>query len=144
MPPPDRVALNSCLVTTLRSPLADAGCLQSPSPRKSLEGQFAIELDVAKGLACALAFELDARCVGNESRFINDYRGLAAHPNVKFHTMAHAGRGMWVDIIVVAAIRAGDEILVDYGADFASYASDAHTTASCRALKVARKRPTPR
>ena len=63
--------------------------------------------------------------------------------NVKFHTMAHAGRGMWVDIIVLTAIRAGDEILVDYGADFASYASDAHTTPSRRALKVARKRPLP-
>ena len=107
-------------------------------------GQYAIELDVAKGLGCALAFELDARCVGNESRFINDYRGLAAQPNVKFHTMAHPGRGMWVDIIVVAAIHADDEIVVDYGADFASYASDAHTTASRCALKVARKRPPPR
>ena len=106
-------------------------------------GQFAIELDVAKGLGCALAFELDARCVGNESRFINDYRGLAAQPNVKFHTMAHPGRGMWVDIIVDAAIRAGDEILVDYGTDFASYASDAHTSAECRTTRVARKRRAP-
>ena len=106
-------------------------------------GQFAIELDVAKGLGCALAFELDARCVGNESRFINDYRGLAAQPNVNFHTLAHPGRGMWVDIIVVAVIRAGDEILVDYGADFASYARDANTIASRHALKAVRKRPAP-
>ena len=123
----------------MRSTLADAGCIQNPSPRKSLNGQFAIELDVAKGLGCALGLELDAKCVGNESRFINDYRGISAHPNVTFHTAAHPGRGVWVDIIVIAAICVGDEILVDYGAAFAPYASDAHTSASRGALKVARK-----
>ena len=99
-----------------------AGCIQSPDlSSKGQHGQFAIELDTSKGFGCPVPLELDAKYVGNEARFINDYRGVASHPNVAFTTRAVPGRGVWVQVSVIAAIHPGDEILVDYGADFQAF-----------------------
>ena len=94
--------------------------------RKS--GLFAIALDVptvATGARGALAprassglLELDAERMGNEGRFINDYRNIRAAPNVQFRTAADRSVGVWVDIVVIAPISPGEEIVVDYGSDF--------------------------
>ena len=57
---------------------------------------------------------LDAKDVGNECRFINDFRGIATECNVEFRTVADPTVGIWVDVIVKRPIAAGEEILVDY------------------------------
>ena len=91
--------------------LVDAGCIQSPGPRKSVEGQFAIKLDIAKGLGCALDFELDAKFVGNESRFINDYRNTGRRANVEFR-LRRDRRG---ELRAICGGGRYDELLTLYG-----------------------------
>jgi len=109
---------------------AYAGCIgESPSPdpprvRRGApchEGQFTINLDMAQSMGRAMSMEIDAKLVGNESRFINDYRGIAPQPNVEFCTKACARKGIWVDVRVATAIGQGDEILVDYGKEFEAF-----------------------
>jgi hypothetical protein len=105
-----------------------AGSIQSAGGdggSRGQRGQYAITLDTSRGFGRPVALELDARDVGNESRFINDYRGTSADPapNVRFTTSCVAGRGVWVQISVVAPIQADDEVLVDYGEDFWKFRS---------------------
>ena len=120
-----------------------AGCLRSATAWSQQrqchkEGQFAILLDTSLGLGSApLWLELDAEFVGNEGRFINDFRGIAPAPNARFTTKAHPCKGIWVLIVAIAPIRDGDELLVDYGPDFASFRAErAHTPASNATNKV--------
>jgi hypothetical protein len=75
-----------------------------------------------------LGIGIDAQKMGNEARFINDYRGVADRPNAEF-------RDVWVrmskdtierriGVFVLSGkgrekgIRKGDEILVSYGKGF--------------------------
>ena len=112
-----------------------AGCIQSPRTSRTVRptmGQYAIHLDLAEGLSYSLELELDAKDIGNEARFINDFRGVAARPNVLFKTVSHPGHGIWVDVFVVAAIGVGDEILVDYGHAFDAYSSSTIDAAPLR------------
>lgn len=101
----------------LRTATAHSEC-----PRAS--GLFAISLDTSRALptvlpaVCRPRLELDAELVGNEGRFINDYRNICAEPNVQFRTSTDASVAVWVDIFAMSPIQAGDEILVDYGTDF--------------------------
>ena len=69
----------------------------------------------------AVCIEIDAKFVGNESRYINDYRGVAPQPNVEFCTKADAQKGIWVAIKVAADICCGEEILVNYGEEFTEF-----------------------
>lgn len=85
------------------------------------EGQFAISLDIAQSMGTARCIELDAKFVGNESRFINDYRGIAPRPNVEFCTKACARKGLWVDVKAAVDICDGDELLVNYGDEFTMF-----------------------
>jgi len=59
---------------------------------------------------------VDAQKMGNEARFINDYRGVAAKPNAIFKEMrTEAGEllmGIWS---TTTEIKKGQEILVSYG-----------------------------
>ncbi|TFK76818.1 hypothetical protein BDN72DRAFT_829985 [Pluteus cervinus] len=60
---------------------------------------------------------VDASKMGNEARFINDYRGICAHPNAKFvdERNGETGRlemGVWSGH---QGIKKGEEILVSYG-----------------------------
>ncbi|KAI9572727.1 hypothetical protein HD554DRAFT_2320141 [Boletus coccyginus] len=59
---------------------------------------------------------IDARIMGNESRFINDYRGIQGKPNAEFVEYRTAW-GEWRMSIWSQgeAIKRGDEILVSYG-----------------------------
>lgn len=60
--------------------------------------------------------QVDAACMGNEARFINDYRGIKPKPNAIFKE----GRSSWGELRMSIwsdseVIRKGDEILVSYG-----------------------------
>ena len=80
---------------------------------------------------------IDAGCCGNESRFANDYRGIAERANTEFRDCLvevksdkRAGGTKWerrIGIFVLSAgnagkrkagIKAGEEILVNYGKSF--------------------------
>lgn len=102
-----------------------AGCIQSDiqcSWRKVAgqqarvsEGRYDIDLDTTDGLNSAQrGLSLDALHVGNESRLINDFRGIATENNVRFKTCANPSKGIWVDVVVTRLISKGDEILADY------------------------------
>jgi hypothetical protein len=64
---------------------------------------------------------VDAYLQGNEARFINDYRGIAARPNVCFDTYLDPYSGMLrAGVYTVGkAVAAGAELLTSYG--FANY-----------------------
>lgn len=78
-----------------------------------------------------LNLAIDAAKVGNEARFINDYRGIADRPSAEFREIWHPARertgerGMGVWVLPVGksgngkgGIRKGEEILVSYGKGF--------------------------
>ena len=72
-----------------------------------------------KNLAgCDIDIDIDAEHAGNESRFINDYRGTgAARPNVQFTESRVAGNlEVWVE--VTQAIDVNEEILITYGSNY--------------------------
>ena len=108
---------------------AYAGCLGESLPQSCWSrrgaarhvGQYSINLDIAQSMGRAVCIEIDARFVGNESRYINDYRGVASQPNVEFCTKADAQKGIWVAIKVAADICCGEEILVNYGEEFTEF-----------------------
>lgn len=59
---------------------------------------------------------IDARDMGNESRFINDYRGIQGKPNAEFVEYRTAGGELRMSIWALGeTIKKGDEILVSYG-----------------------------
>lgn len=64
---------------------------------------------------------IDAEKVGNEARFINDFRGIAQEPNAKFenyrNTLGKVCVGVWV-LKRAGKIKKGDEITVSYGKGF--------------------------
>lgn len=93
------------------------------------------DLDEASDYDLSLDRELgigvDASKMGNEARFINDYRGVAAAPNAEFRDIfIDVGAGMVekrVGVFVLSAgksgkrakgIARGQEILVSYGKGF--------------------------
>ena len=60
---------------------------------------------------------LDAGDSGNELRFVNDYRGVAACANAEFQQATI--RSMPAQMLVVTRlVRTGEELLVDYGEDY--------------------------
>lgn len=61
-------------------------------------------------------YGVDATTGGNETRFINHYKGAAAAPNVRFATTGGAGgTSPRIMVLTTAQIAAGDEFLADYG-----------------------------
>ena len=63
---------------------------------------------------------LDARHIGNEGRFVNDYRNTGRHANVEFRTRRDARGELHQGIFVCAkrGVRAGDELLISYGKSY--------------------------
>lgn len=60
---------------------------------------------------------LDASDRGNELRFVNDFRGVAAAPNADFQSATI--RSLPAQMLVVTRrVNTGDELLVDYGEDY--------------------------
>ena len=90
--------------------------------------------DYDLGLNAELGIAVDASGMGNETRFINDYRGVSTiGPNAEFRdVLVDLGHGMLercVGVFVLSAgmvksgkrakgIAKGDEILVSYGKGF--------------------------
>jgi hypothetical protein len=75
----------------------------------------------------ALGISIDAQRMGNEARFINDFRGVAEKPNAEFRDVwvrAGAEVERRVGVFVMGGkgrekgIRKGDELLVSYGKGF--------------------------
>ncbi|KAI0894592.1 hypothetical protein F4806DRAFT_110740 [Annulohypoxylon nitens] len=84
------------------------------------------------------ALAVDADKAGNEARFVNDYRGIAARPNSEFKECWDLRRGERCMAVFVlpagknagkkagAGIGKGEEILVSYGKGFWSKRRDEH------------------
>ncbi|KAI1451542.1 hypothetical protein F4805DRAFT_93298 [Annulohypoxylon moriforme] len=82
------------------------------------------------------ALAVDAEKAGNEARFVNDYRGIAARPNSEFRECWDSRRGERCMAVFVlpagknagkkagAGIGKGEEILVSYGKGFWSKRRD--------------------
>ncbi|KAI0728581.1 hypothetical protein C8Q72DRAFT_833363 [Fomitopsis betulina] len=66
--------------------------------------------------ASGLSVGIDAQLMGNEARFVNDYRGIKSKPNAMFEERrTEAGElrmSVWSSSDI---IKKGDEILVSYG-----------------------------
>lgn len=59
---------------------------------------------------------IDAHYVGNEARFINDYRGVKGKPNAVFHERRADNGELRMSVWSgPEAIKKGDELLVSYG-----------------------------
>ncbi|PCH33376.1 SET domain protein [Wolfiporia cocos MD-104 SS10] len=58
---------------------------------------------------------VDARAMGNEARFVNDYRGIKPKPNAAFEERTMAGELRMSVVSGSEFIKKGDEILVSYG-----------------------------
>lgn len=66
-----------------------------------------------------LSVGIDASKYGNESRFVNDFRGVAERPNVYFHESVNEAGEISISIWSGSnAIKKGDELLVSYGKGF--------------------------
>jgi hypothetical protein len=69
---------------------------------------------------------MDAELFGNEARFINDYRGIAARPNVEFQLVTrtcHAQpylppQHVYMGVFALTQVAKGEELLVNYGKAF--------------------------
>ena len=60
---------------------------------------------------------LDAKSVGNEARFVNDYRNTGKHQNVEFKLRRDARGELRQGVYVCAkrGVAAGEELLISYG-----------------------------
>lgn len=63
---------------------------------------------------------LDAKSVGNEARYVNDYRNTGRKPNVEFRTRRDGRNELRQGIYVVdkAGVAEGDELLISYGQSY--------------------------
>jgi len=59
--------------------------------------------------------EIDASKVGNETRFINDFRGRESEPNANLQQIRFGGC-WYVLVVTTKTIETSQEILVDFGA----------------------------
>ncbi|SNX86309.1 uncharacterized protein MEPE_05018 [Melanopsichium pennsylvanicum] len=76
----------------------------------------------AKGDQDPTALYLDSRYWGNESRFVNDYRGIAQRPNVEFRSfIQHSEDGeerFQMGLFSIKPIRKAQELVINYGKSF--------------------------
>jgi len=70
------------------------------------------------------SYYIDSTLMGNETRFINDFRGINKLPNVKFMRRILLENGKLIvgshgiDVISTRIIEPEEEILIDYGDTF--------------------------
>ena len=60
------------------------------------------------------SLSIDAASVGNELRFVNDFRGVGHEPNVTFQSCTIASRPAQL-LVVTKPVPTGGELLTDYG-----------------------------
>ena len=59
---------------------------------------------------------VDASSMGNEARFVNDYRGIRPKPNAEFVDRRTTSGDLRMGVLSLAeGIRRGDEVVVSYG-----------------------------
>ena len=63
------------------------------------------------------SLSIDAASMGNELRFVNDFRGVGHEPNVTFQSCTIASRPAQV-LVVTKPVPTGGEFLTDYGVDY--------------------------
>jgi len=92
------------------------------SPRNSLSGEVHCDDRPSSNYDLSLcrfpdglSVGIDASAMGNEARFINDYRGISPRPNAIFSDIKTDMGAMRMSIWSSAEIRKGEEILVSYG-----------------------------
>ncbi|CBQ68754.1 conserved hypothetical protein [Sporisorium reilianum SRZ2] len=99
--------------------LLSANSAQSDRPGALADGVASLALDADSDDPTALY--LDSRFWGNESRFVNDYRGIAAKPNVEFRSFLQGDAGearFQMGLFATRPIRKGQELLINYGKSF--------------------------
>ena len=99
------------------APLTSSSSLVDPHATSDYD----LSLDREHGIG------IDADKMGNEARFINDYRGIGPKPNAEFREIwdvktGERGMGVWVlpegKSGKGKGIRKGEEVLVSYGRGF--------------------------
>ncbi len=84
--------------------------------REPLCASLAIDLTAR---ACEqVTYDIDAAKCGNESRFINDYRGTGAAPNIVFVPYRLLGGTVRIAVRTCRPVAAGEELLADYGEEY--------------------------
>lgn len=133
--------------------LVYCGCMHGPDDLASRESNYDLMLDREINIS------IDADRVGNEARFINDYRGVrAVGPNAEFRDIwidfgnGQAMKGIGVFVLSagkgnggkdpgrVKGIKKGDEILVSYGKGFWSHRAEVGADIELNADALAGKR----
>lgn len=61
---------------------------------------------------------IDASEYGNETRFMNDYRGFASHSNAEYSVKTEGVPYVTIDVVASRDIKAGEQILLDYGSEY--------------------------
>jgi len=97
-------------VGTVRAPPPDGppvACAPAAADKSDYELDFGAHSELS----------LDAHIVGNEGRFLNDFRNTGRPPNVEFRLRADRAGALRQGIFVSAkrGVEAGDELLVSYG-----------------------------
>ena len=101
-------------------------------PRMSAKGQNDEDKVASKFTSLSLeegedtdptALYVDSRYWGNESRFVNDYRGIALKPNVEFrsfirHDPSLGEERFQMGLFSIRPIRKGQEIVINYGKSY--------------------------
>ena len=64
---------------------------------------------------CGADIGIDASVIGNEARFINDFRGVREKPNAIFTDERSTSGELRMSVWSMGGIRKGEEILVSYG-----------------------------
>jgi len=68
---------------------------------------------------CGGGCDVDAERCGNEARYLNDYFGIAPQANAVLESReAHLTGCRYVVVRLIAPVRAGEELLLDYGVDY--------------------------
>ena len=68
---------------------------------------------------CGGGCDVDAELCGNEARYLNDYFGIAPQANAVLESReAHLTGSRYVVGRLIAPVRAGEELLLDYGVDY--------------------------
>ena len=68
---------------------------------------------------CGGGCDVDAEHCGNEARYLNDYVGIAPQANAVLESREASLTGSrFVVVRLIAPVRAGEELLLDYGADY--------------------------
>lgn len=78
-------------------------------------GRYELEADGSSDTKKYVEIAIDAMSVGNEARMVNDYRGIATKPNVKFDEHLVQGEYRIGIFVMDREIKKGEELLISYG-----------------------------